>query len=146
MEIDSESRTWLSKVHKIDLFLHSKYFANVPHVHISSGIWAIARDKMSQGQFSVTTEKARSKTAKLLRGFPLDIQHSSVFAPYCDVMLTERTMANFLKEWHKNSLSLYPFKVYSIDDETEFLEYLNGIESAMTEEMKEELKIVYDLE
>lgn len=60
-------------------------------------------------------------------------------------MLTEKSMVNWLNIWHGNSLSLYPFKVFSVSNLEDFHNYLDGIENSITNEMREELQIVYDI-
>lgn len=78
-----------------------------------------------------------------MSGIPADIEHLSVFAPYCDAVFTEKTMARYLAEWAQHSLGGYTFKVFSANNWADFDAYLDEIEHAVSAEMKEELEIVY---
>ncbi|KTD01966.1 hypothetical protein Lfee_0902 [Legionella feeleii] len=139
MRIDTDNQNIGSKFNQVISFLKSSYFANIPYVHISSGIWAVKRKEISDGRCPTNLDKHR----KQIRGFLYDIEHAAIFAPYCDAMITEIKMAQYLKGWHKQSQSLYPFNVYSIQDEANLYNYLDYVENTITEEMEEELKIVY---
>lgn len=80
-----------------------------------------------------------------MQGFANDIEHMSVFAPYCDAMLTEKTLRKYLNRWHTESASLYRFNVYSVDNKDDLINYLDSIENGITHEMKEELEIAYEI-
>lgn len=126
---------------RLDSFLFSDHFKHVPSIDISSGLWAILKEKIKQQQF--LTEKTRNVEEKV-RGIPFDIEHLSVFAPYCDAIFTENKMAEWLKEaFSKCCVGNYAFKVFSATSSDDFIDYLDEINNGMTSEMERELQFAY---
>ncbi len=141
MHLDDEHQDDASKIQQILVFLTSSYFKNIPYIHIASGLWAAKIKEVSDGPLPSNFEKQK----KLMRGFSNDIEHMSVFAPYCDAMLTETTLRKYLNRWHSEPSSLYKFKAYSVDNKDHLINYLDSIENDITQEMKEELEIAYEI-
>jgi hypothetical protein len=123
-------------------FLESQYFESIPYVNTSAGLWTHLKKEIKQKQY-LTDQTKGDNLIRQLRGIPTDIDHLSVFAPYCDAVFTERRMARYLREWHENPLCKYKFRVFSIDNWTEFDNYLDEIEESMSKNMKEELEFVF---
>jgi len=141
MSIDNEPKDDTYKIQQILIFLTSSYFENIPYIHIASGLWAAKIKEIASGSMPSNFEKQK----ELMRGFSNDIEHMSVFAPYCDAMLTEKTLMKYSNRWRTESSSLYKFNVYSVDNKEALMKYLDSIEDSVTREMKEELKIAYDI-
>lgn len=135
LEIDVGGRTPEERCKNVLGFLKSSHFANIPYINISSGLWALIKQQIKKNQFSIKQDQ--------LQGIPSDIDHLSMFAPYCDAVFTEKTMARLLTKWCSHSLGGYPLKVFSAENWEDFDSYLDNIENNMSLEMKEELEIVY---
>lgn len=141
MHIDDISKDDASKIDQILAFLTSTYFENIPYIQTASGIWAIKINEIANGPLPSNLEKQQLA----MRGFSYDIEHMSIFAPYCNAVLTEKTIRKYLNRWHSESSSLYRFNVFSPNKKEELINYLDNIENSITREMKEELEIAYDI-
>lgn len=131
--------TFSSKLKNIRSFLESSYFEKIPYINISAGIWAAYRTELQCGPLRTNLQRQKND----LRGFMYDIEHASVFAPYCDAMITEKKLAKYLNTWFKEPESIYKFKVYSTTNKQSCLDFLNEIKRSMAQEMEDELEIAY---
>lgn len=139
-EIDMNDR-----MNSVIAFLKSKHFENVPYINTAAGLWAQLKKEIKQRQF-LTEQTKIDNINKQTRGLPADIEHLSVFAPYCDAIFTERRMARYLREWQNHELCSLcgdNSRVFSIDNWSEFDLYLDEIEENATSDMKDELNIVF---
>lgn len=137
--IVDRTEEWSEKINNIKNFLNSNYFSNIPHINISTGLWTMLKQEIKKKQFPQNEEKIKEQ----VKGIQFDIEHLSVFAPYCDAVFTEKRMARWLREWGQHSLGGYEFKVFSLDNINEFEFYLEEMERNITAEMQEELAMVY---
>lgn len=130
------------RIEEIKNFLKSNYFANVPYVNISSALWAFIREEVATNRFLTVNSKLEN-IKKDIRGIVFDIEHLSVFAPYCDLIYIEKRMAKWLSNWCQDPRGGYLVKIYSPDNKDEFSAHLEEIESSISSNMVNELKIVF---
>lgn len=124
-------------------FLISEHFEKIPHVNISAGLWAIIKREIKEKRFLASSNQ--TKQQEQVRGILNDIEHLSIFAPYCDAVFTEKTMARWLEEWKNHPLGEYKFKIFSSKNWSDFDAYLDKIENSITPSFHDQLKIVYGI-
>lgn len=131
------------RLNKIISFLNSEYFSNIPYINISAGLWAIIKREIKEKRWLPAHATNHKRIEAKIQGINEDINHLTVFAPYCDAIFTEKTMARWLNEWCHHALGGYKLKVFSVSNWSDFDTYLDEIEKNVSQEMKEELEIVY---
>lgn len=127
----------MNELDKLLSFLASEYFKKIPYIHIRSGLAALIIQGFKQGT------PPGEKAIKELQGLEFDIQHSAIYTPYCDAIFTDRKMASYLRQLKQHGMMNYPCEIFSADNWDEFDFYLDKIESAMTQDMKDELDSFY---
>lgn len=124
-------------------FLSSNHFKYIPYVRVSAFLWSSLKQDVQKRQF-LTNESPTEKDLKRVRGMAFDIEHLSVFVPYCNSVFTENRMAEWLLEWSNGNYSLdKKIKIFSKKNLSKFDAYLEELEQNISEEMREELEFVF---
>lgn len=108
-------------------FLLSDYFKNIPYIDISAGLLAILKQEIKEKRF-LTEKTNEANLKKEIRSIYGDIEHLSVFAPYCDAIFADKRMTRNLIKWKERAGAKYTFEVFSADTWDEFNKYLEEIE------------------
>lgn len=122
----------------IDNFFASEYFAQIPYTYLSARIFARLKD-MVKGE-SYTNYK---KTMNRLSGFFYDVSHIATYAPYCDAFIMDNPMAALISDSRVGLEDRYGIKVFSPNRLDKLLEWLDTIETEMTEEHKVALSAIH---
>lgn len=123
---------------KIFYFFQSSYFSLLPYQKISSQMHAFLKDQVKNGAY-----QNRNKAIANLMGFYNDVQHIATYAPYCDAIFIDRPMAIIVKDKRIDLETNYNVKIFSRSNWDDFERWLNEIELSITEDIKEDLKLVY---
>lgn len=118
-------------------FVRSEHFKYIPNIDISSSLWALLKEEVKNKQFP--TKNIERK----VRGIAFDIEHLSIFAPYCEAIFTEKKMAGWLEKRKKCCAGNYAFEVFSAANCDDFKNYLDKIEKGMSSKMLDELEFAY---
>ncbi len=135
---DSNTLNYRERLKRINLFLHSEYFREIPYVDISCRLFAILRKRVKEGQFP-NRERAKMK----LSGVFYDVEAISIYAPYSDAIFIDRAMHQWLKQEGSDLCNKYSFRIFSALNWEEFYSYLDGIEKNCPEEIQDMLPLVY---
>ena len=129
---------------KICSFLDSKHFRHIPHIDITASLWAILKQEIREKQF-LTGNTKEEKVKENMKGILFDIEHFSIFAPYCDVVFADKAMTRWLNKISQICLGKYKFKVFpcSHNGLIEVNKYLDTIENSMSSKMKDALEFAY---
>jgi hypothetical protein len=119
-------------------FLHSQHFAAMPAQLISAQIYAELRDQVRRGAYP-NKERAISR----LSGFFFDVDHISVYAPYFDSIVVDRSMHELLNSRTVDLEGRWGAKVFSASNLGEFEKWLDEIEQAIPAEQREALPLAY---
>jgi len=113
---DAITKTWeLLGTTKVDI---------VPFVWIGSMLWAAVARKAAAGQKRLPS-----------RGMASDIRMVSDLLPYCDTMFVDNEVSALLKESPLDRISeTFNTEVFSLNNQEEFIRYLDEIESSASEE------------
>lgn len=137
---------WLSKdqslperVQRCTEFFRSPHFAEVPYHWLSSHMFATMREMVKRGTFS-----NRDEARRRLSGVFEDIKHISLYAPYCDAIVIDKFMADLVGKPTINLQERYGVEVFSLSSWDALLNWLDGLEAAMSEEHKAGVAAAYD--
>lgn len=119
-------------------FFISKHFAQIPFEWLSTRILAKLKDMVKLGAFT-----NREKALNRLGGFIYDVEHVSTYAPYCDAFIMDQPMAELVSDPRIGLETKYNVKVFSLNNWSELLSWLDDIEKTMTEEHKVGLSAAY---
>lgn len=125
-----------AKLNLIKEFLLSDHFKNVPYVKISSYLTSILKQEIRKGWLQ-NPDKAKNE----LSGTYFDIEHISVYAPYCDILFTEKRMHRWLKMM-PDSVFNKSIMVFSSENIGEFDTYLNKF-NARSNKIKSFIQVIY---
>lgn len=122
----------------IEFLLRSGHFKQAPRQLLSARIHATMKSMVKGGKFT-NHELALKKFA----GYFFDVEHISTYAPYCDAFVMDQLAADIVRQSTVNLTGRYDTKVFSLNNWPEFLEWLEGLEQAMTPEHREGLAVAY---
>jgi hypothetical protein len=76
----------------------------------------------------------REKALKRLSGFFQDVMHVSTYAPYCNAFIMDQAMASLFADPRISLETRYGVKVFSLNNWSDFLAWLDELENGMTQE------------
>ena len=106
----------------------------IPHHRISSYLFAALARRVVGGQ------------RRLTRGFLNDVRAISTYAPYVDAMFVDRECAELLAQGRLRKELKYKARIFSFADTKAFIDYLESLEQAATDEVRECAATIYGLE
>lgn len=112
-------------------FLRSDALDDVPFVRISSLIFASLARRARNGQ---NCPKAHPFN---------DVDAIAAYLPYCDAMFLDKEMESILRERLVRDRLGYPTRIFSLRNKTEFLDYLDMIETNAQAGHIEKVREVY---
>jgi hypothetical protein len=115
-------------------FLNSEHFDNAPYQYLSSRLFAVLKSMVRNGAY--TNPK---KAKKRLAGFFLDVNHIATYAPYCDVIVVDQQMEDFVSHPKVSLEQVFGTKVFSLRSWNDLLSWLDDIESKISDEHREAL-------
>jgi hypothetical protein len=123
---------------RILAFFDSSYFRDVPCESISAGLFSLFKDRIKRGRHQ-NLQRAKND----LKGLFFDVDSISIYAPYCDAMFIDRKMFALVCDRRLHLFDRFKTKFFSASNWNEFFEYLDSIEERKTEELEDDLKLVY---
>jgi len=138
MRQDSDSLNFEERLKRLESFLYSDNFKQVPYVDISCRLFAVLRKRVREGQFA-----NREKAKRNLSGLFYDIDAISIYGPYSDAIFIDRSMHQWLVQEEACIIENYSFKIYSAETWSDFHSYLDEIESNCPIDVRKMLPIVY---
>ncbi len=126
---------------KIANFFSSSYFSNLPYLTISTKIYAKLQDMVKNGAYT-----NRSTAQKKLSGFFYDVEHIATYAPYCDAFIMDKPMAELVSDTRVGLEKNFNVRVFSLNNWTALMQWLDQLESEMTDEHKKALDLAYPQE
>jgi hypothetical protein len=125
----------------IGAFFQSTHFAAVPAVQLSARLFSAYKATLRLSKTS--PDPASKRTRSRLSGFSSDVQHAATYAPYCDGYFTDNVMARLMREKRVSVKGDFGCKVFSTRSMDDFLAWLEGIKSRMTQEHADDLSWAY---
>lgn len=119
-------------------FFRSDHFREVPFHWISSHMFAVLKDQVRNGAY-----KKRDDAVRRLRGVFEDINHISLYAPYCDAFVMDRAMAALVSDPRIALTQRFGVNVFSLTNLNELLEWLAQLKAGMSNEHREGLRAAY---
>lgn len=119
------------KLRRCAEFFASNHFAQAPYFWLQARMFATLRDMVKRGAYA-NREVAR----KRLSGVFEDINHISLYAPYCDAFVMDTPMADLMQQPTIRLDQRYGVKVFSLNNWNELLEWLDNLEANMSAEHK----------
>lgn len=126
------------RIERCIAFFRSKHFSEVPHEWLWSHMFATFKEMVKRGAF-VNRENAR----KRLNGLFGDLKHICFFAPYCDAVVIDKFMADLVCRPTVDIEQQYDVKVFSLNNFDAFLEWLQDLETNMSQEHREGVANAY---
>ena len=126
---------------KIGAFLRSPHFAEVPRVQLSARLFSAYKERIRLAK--TPPDPTSNRTREKLSGFFYDIQHAATYAPYCDAYFTDNAMAKLMKDKRVNVEADFGCKVFSVDSEGDFVDWIGALESKLTPEHASDLSWAY---
>ena len=127
-----------SKLKIIRNFFTSEHFANVPSNWIAARMFAILREGVKNGAYA-----NRGRATKRLSGFFYDVDHISLYAPYCDAIVMDNAMAELVSDKRLSLSENFSVKVFCLNNWNELHEWLDNLESSMSEEHRNAVELAY---
>ena len=126
-----------------EAFLISAEFNSVPFIDIANTLYAKLRQKIQTSTAYTNQEKALDK----YKSFAFDVCFISTYAPYCDAMVIDKAMCQWLCEkdvWFakKYKTRLFPYSNDGLDD---LSQWLDNIQNSILEDMKQNIRLAYPL-
>lgn len=117
------------RLNKVIEFFASPYFANIPHLYISTRLFARLKESVQSGAYS-----KRENAFRKLGGFFQDVKHIATYAPYCDAFVMDKAMAELASDSRINLEKKYNVKIFSLNNWDELIAWLDGLLSNMSNE------------
>lgn len=127
-----------NRVENIKKFFKSEHFYQAPYQSLSCRMFAALRSLAKQGAY--TNEK---KKIEKLSGVFGDVEHIATYAPYCDVLITDNSMAEFIKNPQIGLNQYRDLKIFSSNTFEELTMWLTQIKSTISTEHSDAVKMVY---
>ena len=121
-------------------FLKSPYFKNTPYQHLTATMFAALKAQVKNGAFT-NIEKARNEK---LSGFFYDVNHIATYAPYCDAILIDKPMHALVTHPSVALDKKYGVKVFSRTNWSDFLTWIDGLQSKKTLEHTKGLELIHE--
>ncbi|WP_085706074.1 MULTISPECIES: hypothetical protein [Pseudomonas] len=119
-------------------FFRSEHFRQVPNLYISARMYATLKAMVKRGAYA-NREEAR----KRLNGFFEDVKHISLYAPYCNAFFMDQPMADLVRQPSVNLEGRYGVRVFSLNNLTEFFEWIDDLERGMSDDHKAGIEAAY---
>lgn len=119
-------------------FFISDNFAQLPYQLLSTRMFAKLKDMVKNGAYTNSVS-----ALKRLNGFFFDIKHIATYAPYCNALVIDKPMAALVTDPRVGIEKRYGIKVFSLNNWSELIDWLNAIEAGITEEHRAGLSIAY---
>ena len=126
------------KFRRVNEFFASDHFANAPNGWISSRIFSVLREQVRNGAYRSPEESKRR-----LFGFPNDVKHISIYAPFVNAIVVDQPMAAILADGRVNVASRYGTRVFSLNNWQELLAWLQSLIDSMSTEHRRGLELAY---
>lgn len=117
------------RFNKVMEFFASPYFANIPHLYLSTRLYARLKESVKDGWYS-----KRENAFKKLGGLFQDVKHIATYAPYCDAFVMDKAMAELVSDSRINLEQKYNVKIFSLNNWDELISWLDGLLSSMSNE------------
>lgn len=128
----------IEKLERCAEFFRSKHFQLVPYHYISAHMFATLRSMVKLGAYG-KREQARTR----LNGVFQDINHISLYAPYCDAFFMDQPMAELVRQPSVDLERRYGVRVFSLNNLTQFFEWIDELERGMSDEHKVGIEAAY---
>jgi len=135
---DEGSMEITDRMKRICEFFRSHYFAEVPYEAISTGLLAVLKKRVKQGHY-----QNLEKTKQRLSGFFNDVEFIAAYAPYCDAMVLDNAMMDFVNDSDLRLSQRYGPRFFSRNNWAEFTEYLHAVESKKPKALEWALRAVH---
>ena len=123
---------------RIQEFFVSPYYANVPHERISAELFALLRHKLREGAY-----KDPLKSTRRFKGFMYDVRHIATYAPYCDAMVVDTLMHNWVTDPLVDLTGRHGTRFFSRSNWPAFMDYLDELDSSKSNGLQAALKLVH---
>jgi hypothetical protein len=133
-----DEQSLIEKLKRCDAFFQSEHFNEVPLVWIEARMFATLKAMVKRGAYSNHDDAQRR-----LSGVFEDIKHIALYAPYCDAFFMDQSMADLVRQPTIGIEQRYEVKVFSLNNRSEFISWLDDLERSMTEEHKESFRAAY---
>jgi hypothetical protein len=119
-------------------FFRSEHFNHVPMLSIEARMFATLKAMVKRGAYSNRVDAHRR-----LIGVFEDIKHIALYAPYCDAFFMDQPMAELVRQPTVDLEQSYDVKTFSLNNQDEFLAWLDTLERDMSDEHKAGIRAAY---
>jgi hypothetical protein len=123
---------------KVKAFLGSEHFGQAPYQWISTRLFALLKQLVKHGAY-----KDRDEAIQRLSGFCDDVTHVSTYAPYCDAIVIDKAMGALVNDPRIDLSARYGARVFTLNNWSDFMEWLTALREQMPEEHKLALAEAY---
>ena len=128
------------KLRKCAEFLLSNHFKGAPYQWLNAHMLATLKHLVKNGGYT-----NRDQALLKLNGFFYDVKHIATYAPYVDVFVMDKPMADLVSRPTVNLEGRFGTKVFSLGNWEEFLAWLDQLEGQMSAEHREGLRLAYPI-
>ncbi|MDR6153816.1 hypothetical protein QF021_001905 [Acidovorax delafieldii] len=133
-----EEQPFLDKLKRCATFFRSEHFNQVPMLWIEARMFATLKGMVKRGAY-----KNRDQARRRLNGVFEDIKHIALYAPYCDAFFMDQPMADLVRQPTIDLENRFAVRVFSLNNQDDFLEWLKELEHGMSNEHKVGLRTAY---
>lgn len=138
LRIDAGSTSGEDSIQRVQDFFLSDYFSHTPYVHICTGLYALLRRKIQEGQYT-NVEKVK----RAFSGLSQDIDSIATYAPYCDAMFVDATMYQWVRFNKLDVPKHYGVCFYSHENLSDMNLYLQGLRGSLPPEVTTAVREAY---
>jgi hypothetical protein len=135
---DQDGMNYADRLNRVIAYFNAPYFQEVPYEWISSGLFAVLKDRVKQGHYQ-NLDKAKER----LSGLFYDVQFISTYAPYCKAMFVDNAMLDFVNDKRLGIANRFGTKFFARANWENFIQYLESIKEKKTEEFEWALTLVH---
>ena len=126
------------RLRKIGGYFKSNHFSEIPYQWLSVRAFAVLKDMVKRGAYP-----DGEAALKRLSGFFQDVQHVSLYGPYCDAFIMDQPMAALVADPRIALEARFGVKIFSLNNWDELLAWMDELENGMTQEHRAGLAAAY---
>jgi hypothetical protein len=131
----------------IGAFFASQHFREVPSQQLSARLYSAFKQRLrkkARGRMSgpeVLLPASIEKRKEKYSGQMFDVEHASIYAPYCDAFFADNAMAHLMNDGRVAVEKIYGCKVFSAGSREEFFRWLSDLKANKTPEYADGLSL-----
>ncbi|HET6206369.1 MAG TPA: hypothetical protein VFD98_06135, partial [Terracidiphilus sp.] len=124
----------------IGAFFASQHFREIPSQQLAARLYSVFKERLRKKAIHLPS---REECEKRYSGLMFDVEHASIYAPYCDAFFADKAMADLMNDDRVAVENTYDCKVFSSTSREVFFKWLTDLKTNMTPEHADGLSQAY---